>query len=225
MHLKFRFAIGAVVLLALAISADGAIVFNNFGPGDTFADFGLILQGESVGTIANVDQAAAFTVGSNSYSLTSVSLGISVDTPPNTGTGPLDIIIASDASGLPGSALKTYSLNVNTTGKQIVTGSGGSAFTLDANTKYWVIADARGTFNGAWNDNTIGDIGPSAGRSNNGPWSLQSTSSVNHFAFRVEGQVVPEPASGMVLLGLVVVVLAGAGRRLNRRAGQAARFD
>jgi len=54
------------------------IVFNNFGPSNAFSDNGRLLQGESVGTIANVDQAVAFGVGANSYKLTSISLGISL---------------------------------------------------------------------------------------------------------------------------------------------------
>ena len=79
---------------ALAATTRADVVFNNFGPGDSFSASGRLLQGESVGTIANVDQAASFTVGSVGALLTGITLGISVEGPPNTGTGPLDVILA-----------------------------------------------------------------------------------------------------------------------------------
>jgi hypothetical protein len=80
------------------------------------------------------------------------------------------------------------------------------SFLLNPNTTYWVIADAQGTFDGSWNDNTIGDVGPSAGRSNNGPWSLHSPPDPDHFAFSVGGELgrrVPDGGS-VSLLGACV---------------------
>ena len=55
-----------------------AVIFSNFGPGNTFPDVGRILQGEAVGNIGNVDQAAAFTTGANDVVVTDVKLGIYV---------------------------------------------------------------------------------------------------------------------------------------------------
>src|SRR6201999_3812669 len=103
------------VLVALAVSvftpgAHATIVFSNFGPGLSFPDVGRVLQGPLVGNIADIDQAASFINGPFTTVVTDVKLGIYVDSPTNSpfdGRGPLDIIIASDAGGLPGAALQT----------------------------------------------------------------------------------------------------------------------
>jgi PEP-CTERM motif len=209
MSITMRFASfsGTFFLLvgALAVNSQADVVFNNFGAGDAFSASGLILQGESVGTIGNVDQAAAFTVGATPARLTGITLGIGVDGPPNTGTGPLDVILAADAAGLPGAALRTLSLNANATGDQTVSVSDGGTLVLAANTTYWVIADGKTTFDGSWRFNNIGDQGPTAGRSNLGAWNLHSIDG-DRFAFRVEGRpAVPEPAT----IVLVAAALAG----------------
>src|SRR5712672_3262033 len=104
------------LVVGTALTARADIVFNNFGPSNAFSDNGRLLQGETVGTIGNVDQAVAFGVGANSYKLTSISLGIFADTSPNVGTGPLNVVLASDSGGLPGGSLANMVLNVNTTG-------------------------------------------------------------------------------------------------------------
>jgi hypothetical protein len=205
-----RFALtslGALLFItSSAVRAD--VVFDNFGPGMTFPVAGLVLQGESVGNIGNVDQAASFITGANEVFVTDVKLGIYVSSPANSpfdGRGPLDIIIASDAAGLPGAAISTRTLNVNTYLDQIVDASFGGAVHLDPGTQYWIIADAKTTFDGAWEDNPIGDKGPSAGRSNNGPWSIHSPSTLRR-VFQVSGRLgVPEPTSVGLLSALVAV--------------------
>lgn len=192
-----RAAFGLIALASLK-SVSAAIIFNNFGPNNTFGNAGRLLQGENYGTIGNVDQAVEFTTGPGSYAVTSVSLGIYCEDPPNIGTGELDVIVASDANGKPGAALGTIPLNINSTGKQIVTANFGGGLNLNANTPYWIIADARTTFDGGWNFNTVNDIGPTAGRSDNGPWSVNPTDT--RMALHVEGRAVPEPATTTVAL-------------------------
>lgn len=206
-------AIAAIALLGTGLGAQAAVVFNNFGPGDAFSDGGRILQGETVGTIADVDQAASFTVGGTPHLLTIVSLGINVSPSPNIGTGPLNIVIAADAAGVPGATLRTLPLNVNATGKQIVTVADNGTLQLDANTTYWVIADGKTTFDGAWYFNNVGDVGATAGRTNLGPWNLRPDD--DRYALRVEGRPVPEPASAALLA--LSTVLAGRGCTRGRR--------
>jgi hypothetical protein len=211
--------VAALLTLASAVRAD--VVFNNFGPGDTFPNSGRLLQGEAVNNIGNVDQAVGFTVpGSNNYDLTDIRIGIGVFDSPINGEGPLDIILAADAGGLPGAALKTYSLNINSTGEQIAHASGGAALQLYANTQYWVIADSKGTFDGGWEFNPIGDMGPAAGRSDNGPWSLH-VNDKTRMVLRVEGRAmpIPEPAAVVLLAMGVVGLSALRGRRSRPAAG------
>src|SRR5206468_1006764 len=126
------------------------------------------------------------------FDLTDIRIGIGIFDSPINGTGPLDIILAADAAGLPGAALKTYSLNINSTGEQIAHASGGATLQLNAGTQYWVIADGKTTFDGGWEFNPIGDVGPTAGRSDNGPWSLH-VQDPTRMVLRVEGRQLASP--------------------------------
>lgn len=212
-HYRLAYSAFSLVVMGLALATRADIIFNNFGPGDSFSDSGRLLQGEAVGTIGNVDQAVSFKVGANSYRLTNISIGIFVDTPPNVGTGPIDILLAQDSGNGPGATLRTFPLNATLTGKQILSVADNATLQLDANTTYWVIADARGSFDGSWNSNTVGDLGLTAGRSDNGPWNLRPDD--DRMALRVEGRVVPEPSS-LALLGMGAGVV-GLVRRRPRR--------
>ena len=205
----------ALLSSAIASSSHAAIVFSNFGPGLSFPDSGRILQGPLVGNIADVDQAASFINGPFTTFVTDVKLGIYVDSPANNpfdGRGPLDVIIASDSGGLPGTAIHTTSLNPNTYLSQIADAPIGASVTLAPNTKYWIIADAKGTFDGAWEFNPINDFGPVAGRSNNGPWNLQNANDPR-LVFQVEGRTVPEPT----ILGLLTTAFLVTSCTRSRR--------
>jgi hypothetical protein len=63
-----------LVLLSFSSVSHADIIFDNFGPGFSFPDVGRILQGELVGNIANIDQAASFTTGPNGAFVTDVKL-------------------------------------------------------------------------------------------------------------------------------------------------------
>ncbi len=201
-----------LLLAALAVipvsAARADIIFDNFGPGDSFGVVGRILEGENVNMIADVDQAASFVVGADGYLLTQISLGINVRSSPAIGTGPLDVILAADDGGLPGLTLQSFTIDVGATGNQVVTAAYPGTLLLEPGTTYWVIADARDTFDGAWNYNSIGDMGPTAGRSNLGAWNPHVPG--ERYAFRVEGRLVDVvvPESEFALAGLM---LLGAG--------------
>jgi hypothetical protein len=202
------------LLLVCPSLARADIVFNNFGAGDAFSDGGRLIQGEDVGTIGDVDQAVSFIVGPSSYYLTQLSLGIFVSSSPSDGTGPLDVVVAADDAGLPGTALRTFSLDVTDTGKQIVTAVEGGLLQLDANTPYWIIADGKDTFDGSWQFNSMGDLGNTAGRSDGATWSLRVDD--DRMALRVEGRLVPEPNFTLILAG-GLLALAARGRRRSSR--------
>lgn len=191
----------ALFLSLISSPCQADVIFSNLGPGDTFSAGGRILQGESVGTIGNVDQASSFTVGGTSYLLDSLELGVNL-----TAAGPLDVILAADNGGEPGAELETISLNLGT-GEQLAFAAAAGTTTLDANTTYWVIADAQGSLDGGWRFNTTGDVGLTAGRSasvgstNYGDWNLRPDD--DRYALRVQGAPVeiPEPTTA-ALLGL-----------------------
>ncbi len=181
--LRCTMASAAMFAVSLFSAARADIIFNNFGAGDTFGNSGLLLQGPAVGTIGDVNQAAAFTVGATDVILTSVQLGINTGgTGP--GTGPIDVLLAANAAGLPGATLQSSLVNVNVSGKQVISAGYNGTLQLSANTTYWVVADTEGTFDGGWNFNTTGDTGLTAGQTEGNPWSLHARISALPFASR-----------------------------------------
>lgn len=207
-------ALTSVILFtAFCSTSSAAVVFNNFGPGDSFLGGGLILQGPGAGNIGDVNQAAAFTVGPTGAYLTGIDIGITAGG-PGPSTGPIDIVLAADAAGLPGAALQNSIVNVTMTGQQIASAGYPGTLLLAPNTTYWVIADAEGSFDGGWDFNNIGETGPTAGQSEGFPWSLHNPN--QRFAFRVEGRLIPEPVSSL----LVVSGVAGMALGFRRRSGR-----
>jgi hypothetical protein len=215
--LNSRLALAFGVALAAGAACgrgEAAVIFSNLGPGDSFSNTGRIVQGPGVGTIGDVNQGSTFTVGPANSFLTSVSLGIGVNQSPNTGTGPIDVLIAADAGGSPGAVLRTLSTNLGATGDQLVTLPDDGSLELSANTTYWVLMDGEGSFDGAWRFNDTGDIGLTAGQTEPNPWNLRIDD--DRYALRVEGRfAVPEPTT--VLLGLIGAIAACSARRPSRR--------
>ncbi|TWT95219.1 hypothetical protein Pla108_33620 [Botrimarina colliarenosi] len=190
--------------------SDAAVIFNNLGPGDSFSASGRIVQGPSVGTIGDVNQGSTFTVGPADAYLTSVSLGVSVNSSPSVGTGPIDVKIAADAGGSPGAILRTLSTSLGSTGDQLVTLPDDGSLLLSAGATYWVLMDGEGDFDGSWRFNDTGDIGVTAGQSEPNPWNVRPPE--ERYALRVDGRVaVPEPTA--VVLALLGAVAAGTTRR------------
>lgn len=202
----------ATALATLVGAADAAVIFNNFGPGDEFSVGGRVVQGPDVGTIADINQASSFTVGPANYQMTSVSLGINIMNPPQDGPGPLDVVIAADAGGVPGATLRTLSTNVVAVGEQVVSLPDDGTLELIANTTYWVIADGEGEFNGSWRFNTTGDIGLTAGQTEPNAWNPRAAE--ERYALRVEGRIgVPEPGTAILALTVTAGCLSIRRRR------------
>lgn len=202
----------AMFALGLAPMSKADIVFNNFDASNGFSDSGRALQGETYGTVGKIDQAQQFTVGSSSYYLTSVSIGAWPVDSPSPGTGPLDLWVTSDASGIPGATLAAATLNVSTTGKQILTASYGGTLVLEANTTYWVVANARGNIEAGWDETNLGLKGTTAGRFNNGAWSSRLND--DQLSLKVQGRPAPVPEPGTIAF-LSVSGLAVLRRRRN----------
>jgi hypothetical protein len=197
-------------VIAFAAAANADVVFSNFGPLDAFGDSGRLLQGPDVGTIGDVNQAAAFSVGPTGFYLTGVDLGINCGG-PGVNTGPINVVVAADAGGSPGAALRTTLVDVTLQGKQVISAAYDGSLPLTANTQYWVIADAEGTFDGGWNFNSIGDVGLTAGQTEGLAWNLRSDDT--RYAFRVEGRPVPEAATVALLAAIGLSLATIRGRR------------
>ncbi len=208
-------ALGVALAAGVACGrGEAAVIFSNLGPGDSFSSSGRIVQGPDVGTIGDVNQGSTFTVGSADAFLTSLSLVIGVNGSPNTGTGPIDVLIAADAGGSPGAVLRTLSTNLGATGDQLVTLPDDGSLELSANTTYWVLMDGEGGFDGAWRFNDTGDVGLTAGQSEPNPWNPRIDD--ERYALRVEGRfAVPEPTTG--LLVLIGVIVGGTSRHRRVR--------
>ncbi len=198
------------LLASFVVSATAhAQLFNNFGAGDTFKATGRVLQGPGVGTIGDVNQANQFTVGSVDSVFLGAVLGIN-----STATGQIDVIIAADAGDTPGATLQTESVNVVALGEQTITASFDGSLELDANTDYWIIADAEGSFDGSWRFNSIGDMGLTAGQTEGNAWNVRNDD--ERYAMRIQGREIPIPEPSSVALLVSALVVMSASRRVPR---------
>lgn len=197
-----------VLALAAASHGQAAVVFSNFGPGDSFnAVAGNLVLGENEITIGNIDQAMPFMVGGVDVSFTSAELALRHTGGPNS----LRVMVMSDAGGLPGATLMSIPVAGVPGVPGIVEAVGLAALTLNANTQYWIAADATSNTELVWHRNSIGQFGR-AGRAGwpVGPWNFNGNQ--ESLAFRVNGRFVPAPAT-LAMLGLGGLV-AGRRRRL-----------
>ena len=183
----------AVVLTTSCVRAD--VVYNNLGPGDTFSASGRILIGPEAGVFSDVNQAASFSVGPTAHHLTDVVLGLGVNEYPVKPFVPslVNVHIAADAAGSPGTVLLSLPYSITTMGDQAITVQDAGSLLLAANTDYWVIADAEGEFNGSWRYNDLGANGSHGGA--NGRQCMESSSRRRHvrapdwrYAFSTEPQ-------------------------------------
>lgn len=203
---------GLVVGLAAASNTHGSTIeiAGNFGPGDSFnivSSF-LVLGPDEI-SIGNVDQAVPFSTGDEAVFATHIDVAMRL----NDGHNGVALSIYSDNGGLPGMPLISTALGGLPTGNfaEIRTATFGAPFLLDANTNYWVVADAGLDSDISWNWNDIGMM-LKAGRSGTpvGPWNVSAD--VMTPAFRVSGRAVPGPGALAAFAGLGVLA---ARRRRN----------
>jgi hypothetical protein len=194
-----------VLLIATGQAGASVVLVNTFGPGDFYSiGSGGTLGSSYPGSNAGAADRFSFT-GSESYQLDSIELAVGL----LGGTNQLTLSLMTDAAGVPGAALESFSF----TGQMGPFGSynppmvGTSVThpTLTPGTNYWLVASVPDLTSAAWNKvywdkSTPPIIGTRAYNDNGGPWHVEEDFLD---VFRVNGTVAVIPAPGTLLLGLL----------------------
>lgn len=212
-----RISLGIAIVVAVisTISAKASVLYSTLGPNDEFdSTNGYFVDGSNY---FNQVIASPFTVSSTA-SLADVMVGLNNYAGNNS---PVNLFIASNASGMPGSILGS----LTQAGTIPPFGSGtltmftpDSSLTLLSGTTYWLVAQetdsgTEQTWDYAYNDPT-NNIAFNQLGSTSGPWTTFSGTDV---AFRIDGQMgVPETGSSFLLLGIGALAVAGFAARRSR---------
>jgi hypothetical protein len=206
---------GALLLLAV-IPARAGIIFNNLGPGNSYASIGWSVTGSSIrgsSGHSSVESAMSFTP-SDMFVLTQIDVAIGFAS----GTNSVAFSLNSDSGGLPGAVLLNWtrsSLPVFGTCCIVQTLIPPFPLPLTPGTRYWIVGSvlAADTSDG-WNQNNTGSTGLLAFNIDG-----EGFSSDNNFvlgAFDVLGNAVPETAT-TALSGGGFFLLAVLGWQVKNR--------
>jgi len=189
----------SILFLALP-HAEATIIYNTFGPGDTFNSPGWTISNQS-DSLPNYDQGDAFIPGA-SYYLDTIELAFSLVN----GTNALDVWLMSDSGGEPGTVIETFQFIDQMSAvplRGIITGTSTLHPLLEAGSQYWLIASVPvlGTVAAWWMSPSVEGI--HVYREDLGPWNVSNTNTsdiAKQGAFRINGSPVPEPST-ILLLG------------------------
>lgn len=210
-----RLALVLMLIFGSAGAAQGAVLYSNLGPGDSYFTSAGTYPVWNLSSGGFIHRAASFTVpGSGTVQFGSAELGFHLQN----GSNSANVRLAADASGLPGSTIESINITLPAPSATpgLVTATSATNPTLTAGSTYWIIASVNFAQTMAtWGPNSTGAMGGNATRTNfmNGQWISQGPSGVP--SLRVNS-LVPEPSTALcAMLGLALM----AGVRRRRSAG------
>ena len=218
----------SVSLLALLFIGSGLVeadvLYNNFGPGDTFDTTTAYRVANNVPFSSDLSPAMPFTVPlGTDYFFQSVEFAAAWinDIEPFPGKN-FSMALMTDASNMPGSELESF-LFIDAVspffpdgGGVVLSGTSTTNPVLTAGTQYWMMASAENGSEAGWNFTLPNITGP-FGIYIDGIWEPYDDSILA--AFRVTGEPVepiPEPGT-LLLLSTGLAGLAGYGYRFRRK--------
>lgn len=205
-----------LAVLALgAAPAKADILFNDYGPADTYT------SGVGWSVNSNFEQAFGFTP-LVTEAVSSVDFGLSLGLPVGTNSVVIDLM--TDNDGSPESVLERYTFvnQMAPFGSQNAPLSSTSVAhpVLVAGTHYWMVAlPGASDTHAIWNNNNQGAIGPRTVTNDGGiTWNNEGPSTLGAFeVFGSPTSPVPEPSS-IALLGMGIAGLGIARWRKRKQA-------
>jgi hypothetical protein len=183
-----KMLLSLVAIMFTGLPANAVVLFDNFAPGYGYSPTVVNWVGN---TNTGLTQIVAIPFVSSATSQVSDLVMAVGEYSSQDCTGPthtLLVYIKTDASGVPGVTLDTFTTFISAPfvyPNNLVTMTSTQHPTLTANTKYWLVAEANVLTGAAncqamWAKNSIGDYGPallvcqttSGGCTPNGPWTL-----------------------------------------------------